>query len=99
WPGASDRFLGGRHGDAARQRRQVLALLWDAIGSEFATRHELFERTHLGSYDGVRPEVLTAADAAGLSPRLKTTVERCLAEYEGEGWTVPDVTPVPVSSR
>jgi 4-hydroxyphenylacetate 3-monooxygenase len=90
WPGAGERCLGGSQGDAARPRRQVLALLWDAIGSEFATRHELFERTHLGSYDGVRLEVLKAADAAGISPRFKTTVEQCLAEYEGEGWTVAD---------
>jgi aromatic ring hydroxylase len=77
--------------DAAMERMQPLQLLWDAIGTEFGTRHELYERCHLGSRDSVRLEVLTAAEADGSTATFKALADRCMAEYDRHGWTVTDL--------
>ncbi len=38
-----------------------MKLLWDAIGTEFGGRHELYERNYAGNHENIRMEVLFAA--------------------------------------
>ena len=46
----------------------------------------------------IRRYVLFGAQAMGVADNLKGFVEKCMAEYDLDGWTVPDLTnPGPLS--
>ncbi|MBM2620124.1 Pyoverdin chromophore biosynthetic protein pvcC [Actinoplanes sp. LDG1-06] len=87
-----DRYLRGSHGAGAEQRIKVMKLLWDAAGSEFAGRHELYERNYAGNHEATRVELLGAATADGRLAAYRSFVDTCLEEYDLDGWTVPDLT-------
>ena len=83
---------------AAVDRVKLLKLLWDAVGTEFAGRHELYEINYGGSTEEIRRYVLFGAQAMGTADKLKGFVESCMAEYDLDGWKVPDLTnPGPLS--
>ena len=86
-----DQFVRGSNGYSAEQRVKVMKLMWDAIGSEFGGRHELYERHYFGNQDSIRFEMLMIANATGSSAQLKGFAEQCMAEYNLDGWTVPDL--------
>ena len=86
-----DRYLRGSGGYDSVERVKVLKLLWDAVGTEFGGRHELYERNYAGNYERIRIENLLSADALGQSEELTAFVDRCLEEYDLEGWTAPDL--------
>jgi 4-hydroxyphenylacetate 3-monooxygenase len=44
-----DAFYRGSDGTDAEQRVKLFKLVWDAIGSEFGARHELYERNYSGT--------------------------------------------------
>jgi aromatic ring hydroxylase len=87
-----DRFLRGSHGADAVERVKVMKLLWDAVGTEFGGRHELYERNYAGSHENIRVELYSAQLAGGRMDDYKEFVERCLGEYDLDGWTVPDLS-------
>ncbi len=87
-----DRFLRGSNGYDAEQRVKLMKLLWDAIGSEFGGRHELYEINYSGSTEEIRRYALFGATASGDVDRLKGFAEQCLEEYDLDGWRVPDLT-------
>jgi 4-hydroxyphenylacetate 3-monooxygenase len=82
-----DRFVRGSNGYAAIDRVKLLKLLWDAIGTEFGGRHELYERNYSGNYENLRVETLLAAMATGDLDRMKGFAESCMGEYDLRGWT------------
>src|SRR6266851_1343994 len=86
-----DRFVRGSGGYTAEQRVKLIKLLWDAIGTEFGGRHELYERNYFGNHESIRFETLMAADASGATARYKGFAEACMSEYDLDGWTVPDL--------
>jgi 4-hydroxyphenylacetate 3-monooxygenase len=86
-----DRYVRGAGGMEAVERVKLMKLLWDATGSEFGGRHELYERNYSGNNENIRMEVLFSAQAAGLTDQYRGYAERCLAEYDLDGWTVPDL--------
>ncbi|RKT19428.1 4-hydroxyphenylacetate 3-monooxygenase oxygenase component [Streptomyces sp. 1114.5] len=86
-----DRFLRGSGGVDAVERVKVMKLLWDAVGSEFGGRHELYERNYAGNHENTRIELLFAQLANGQLDSYKGLVDECLAEYDLNGWTVPDL--------
>jgi 4-hydroxyphenylacetate 3-monooxygenase len=86
-----DRFLRGSNGVEAVDRVKVLKLLWDAVGTEFAGRHELYERNYAGNHENTRVELLFGQTADGQLDAHKALVDACLAEYDLTGWTVPDL--------
>ena len=53
-----------------------MKLMWDAIGTEFGGRHELYERNYFGNHESIRFEVLMAADAMGQTAKYKGFAER-----------------------
>jgi 4-hydroxyphenylacetate 3-monooxygenase len=71
----------------AEERIKLWKLAWDAIGTEFGARQELFERTYAGNYDNVRLENLFMAENNGDLEQLCRRVERCMADYDLDGWT------------
>ena len=68
-----------------------MKLIWDSIGSEFGGRHELYERNYSGNHEGVRAELLFAAEQSGTATAMKGFAEQCMSEYDLDGWTAPDL--------
>jgi 4-hydroxyphenylacetate 3-monooxygenase len=87
-----DRFLRGSHGTEAVDRVKLMKLLWDAVGTEFGGRHELYERNYAGSHENTRLELLYAQLADGQVDGYRAFVDVCLGEYDLDGWTVPDLS-------
>jgi 4-hydroxyphenylacetate 3-monooxygenase len=75
----------------AVERVKIMKALWDSIGSEFGGRHELYERNYAGNHEGVKAELLMFAENRGTVSSMKGLAEQCLAEYDLDGWTVPDL--------
>ena len=94
-----ERYLRGSDGTNAVERIKLMKLLWDAMGTEFGGRHELYERNYAGAPETIRVHHLgDGADASGQAARFKGFAEQCMAEYDLDGWTVPDlITPDDVS--
>ena len=49
-----DLYVRGSGGVSAVERVKLMKLLWDAIGSEFGARHELYEINYSGSHEEIR---------------------------------------------
>jgi 4-hydroxyphenylacetate 3-monooxygenase len=86
-----DQFVRGSNGYSAVDRVKLMKLMWDAIGTEFGGRHELYERNYFGNHESIRFETLMVADLTGQSAKYKGFAEQCMAEYDLDGWTVPDL--------
>src|SRR4051812_8105538 len=86
-----DQFVRGSNGYSAEDRIKVMKLMWDALGTEFGGRHELYERNYFGNHESIRFETLMVSDLTGASARYKGFAEKCMAEYDLNGWTVPDL--------
>jgi len=74
-------------GATAEERIKLWKLAWDAIGSEFGARQELFERSYAGNYDNVRLENLFMAERNGDMPDWTGMVDSALGAYDLDGWT------------
>jgi 4-hydroxyphenylacetate 3-monooxygenase len=86
-----DKYVRGSNGIEAVDRVKLMKLLWDSIGSEFGGRHELYERNYSGNHENVRIELLMNAKENGTVASMNGMVEDCMAEYNLDGWTVPDL--------
>jgi 4-hydroxyphenylacetate 3-monooxygenase len=86
-----DKYLRGSNGYDALERVKLLKLLWDAVGTEFGGRHELYERNYAGNYEAIRLENLPSAIATGDAERVRKFVESFMAEYDLDGWIAPDL--------
>lgn len=86
-----DKYVRGSNGIEAVDRVKLMKLLWDAIGTEFGGRHELYERNYSGNHENVRVELLMQAKQRGATATMRGMVEDCMAEYNLDGWTVPDL--------
>jgi 4-hydroxyphenylacetate 3-monooxygenase len=89
--GYLDRFVRGSNGYSAVERVKLMKLMWDAMGTDFGGRHELYERSYSGNHENIRMELLLGAMADGSAERCKHLVEECMSEYDLDGWTVPDL--------
>jgi len=86
-----DQYLRGSHGVDAVERVKVMKLLWDAVGTEFGGRHELYERNYAGNHENTRVELLFGQLVDGQLDGYKEFAERCMAEYDLDGWRAPDL--------
>jgi 4-hydroxyphenylacetate 3-monooxygenase len=59
------RFVRGSHGVTYKERIKIMKLMWDAIGTEFGGRHELYERNYAGNHEDIRIQTLTGARRNG----------------------------------
>ena len=85
-----ERYVRGSNGSDHRERIKVMKLLWDAVGSEFGGRHELYERSYAGGWECIRLMVAGEAEGSGRLANMDQLVDRCLSEYDEHGWTGPD---------
>lgn len=58
-------LLRGSGGADARERLEVMGELWDAVGSGFGARHELYERSYFGQPERMQVGILGGAKASG----------------------------------
>ena len=86
-----DLYVRGSGGVSAVERVKLMKLLWDSIGTEFGARHELYEINYAGSHEEIRRDALIGAVASGQYERWKSFADKCMAEYDLGGWTVPDL--------
>ena len=75
----------------AEGRVKLMKSFWDAIGSEFGGRHELYEINYAGSTEETRLLALKWVDVFGFSDSMQEFVDTCMGEYDLDGWTVPDL--------
>jgi 4-hydroxyphenylacetate 3-monooxygenase len=90
-----DKYVRGSGGVEAVDRVKLMKLLWDAVGSEFGGRHELYERNYSGNHENTRVELLTSQHVSGEIAGYKAFVDQCMGEYDLDGWTVPDLSSMP----
>lgn len=81
------RYVRGSNGIGHVERIKIMKLLWDAIGTEFGARHELYELNYAGSHELVRLFPLQHATATGVTKELEAFAEQCMSDYDLDGWT------------
>jgi 4-hydroxyphenylacetate 3-monooxygenase len=86
-----DKYLRGSGGVEAVDRVKLLKLLWDAVGTEFGGRHELYERHYGGDHESVRLQTLKAHQASGQMDELIGLAESFMSDYDLDGWRRPDL--------
>jgi 4-hydroxyphenylacetate 3-monooxygenase len=64
----------------------LMKLLWDATGSEFAGRHELYERNYAGNHEEVKLQLPAIAKRDGSMDQMLSLVDQCLDDYDEFGW-------------
>ncbi|KAK48733.1 Pyoverdin chromophore biosynthetic protein pvcC [Caballeronia jiangsuensis] len=83
------RYVRGSNGIGHRERIKLMKLMWDAVGTEFAGRHELYERNYMGSHEEVKVHLQAMASADGSLKQMTDLVDQCLADYDEHGWVNP----------
>ncbi|MFZ0973294.1 MAG: 4-hydroxyphenylacetate 3-hydroxylase family protein [Solirubrobacteraceae bacterium] len=81
-----DRFYRGSTGDA-HDRIKLFKLIWDAVGSEFGSRHEWYEINYSGNQEQMRLDMARFSGGRGILDECDALVEQCLTEYDLDGWT------------
>ena len=81
------RYVRGSYGIGYKERIKIMKLLWDAIGSEFGGRHELYERNYAGNHEDIRIHAMWNARNSGTLDTMVAVAEQCLADYDENGWT------------
>jgi 4-hydroxyphenylacetate 3-monooxygenase len=84
------RYVRGSNGIDYKERIKVMKMLWDAVGSEFGARHELYEMNYAGSHELVRMFPLQQAQASGALNEMLALADQCMADYDEDGWKDPD---------
>lgn len=82
-----DKLYRGSYGVGAEEKIKLIKLLWDAIGTEYGGRHELYERNYSGNHENIRLESLVVANMSGQADQFEKFVEECMSDYDINGWT------------
>ena len=82
-----EKYVRGSNGMAHRERIKIMKLLWDAIGTEFGGRHELYERNYAGNHELIRISALMNAKGNGSLSDMEALAEACMSDYNEDGWT------------
>jgi 4-hydroxyphenylacetate 3-monooxygenase len=81
------KYVRGSHGIDYRERIKVMKLLWDAVGTEFGGRHELYEMNYAGNHEDIRIQAMWNARSSGALDRMIALADACMADYDEHGWT------------
>jgi len=79
-------YVRGSNGIDYKQRIKIMKLLWDAIGTEFGGRHELYERNYAGNHEMIRMQALFNAKGSGTLAEMEALADQCMSEYDENGW-------------
>jgi 4-hydroxyphenylacetate 3-monooxygenase len=80
-------YVRGSNGIDYKERIKIMKLLWDAVGSEFGGRHELYERNYAGSNEMVRFQAVFQAMGNGTLGEMTDFANQCMSDYDEHGWT------------
>jgi 4-hydroxyphenylacetate 3-monooxygenase len=86
-----DRYYRGT-GLTGPDRIKLFKLVWDALYSEFAGRHALYERNYAGNQEQHFLDAWQWSQIRGDAERYGTLVDQCLSDYDLDGWTVDYLT-------
>src|SRR3984957_18188554 len=86
------RYVRGSGGIDYKARIKTMKLLWDAVGTEFGARHELYEMNYSGSHELVRIFPLQQAQFNGQLKQMEALVDKCMSDYDENGWKNPAYT-------
>lgn len=84
-----ERYCRGSDGIGHLERIKIMKLMWDAVGTEFAGRHHLYELNYAGTADAVRVQCLGAARASGAMQKMRELSQKCMQDYDTQGWKNP----------
>ncbi|MCB0160683.1 MAG: Pyoverdin chromophore biosynthetic protein pvcC, partial [Caldilineaceae bacterium] len=79
-----EKYMRGSNTDAVT-RTKLMKTLWDAVGTEFGGRHELYERNNLGNHEAIRLHAHFQSIADGTEESLKAFADTCLDEFDLDG--------------
>ena len=74
---------------AGPARVKLFNLIWDALYSEFAGRHGLYERNYAGNKEQQRLDALSWSTSRGDIAQYTELIDRCMADYDTNGWVNP----------
>ena len=83
------KYVRGSNGIDYKERIKIMKLLWDAIGTEFGARHELYEMNYCGSHELIRVFQLQQAQGNGALKQMEALADQCMADYDENGWRQP----------
>ncbi len=83
------RYVRGSNNIDYKERIKVMKLLWDAIGTEFGGRNELYEMNYAGNHEDIRIQCMWNARGSGALDQMVALAEACMADYDENGWTDP----------
>jgi 4-hydroxyphenylacetate 3-monooxygenase len=83
------RYVRGSNGIDYKERIKIMKLLWDAIGTEFGARHELYEMNYSGSNELIRVFQMQQAQGNGSLKEMEALADKCMADYDENGWIHP----------
>jgi 4-hydroxyphenylacetate 3-monooxygenase len=81
------RYVRGSNNIGYRERIKIMKLLWDAIGTEFGGRNELYEMNYAGNHEDIRIQAMWGARGSGALDNMIALAEQCMADYDENGWT------------
>jgi len=81
------KYVRGSNGMGYRERIKIMKLLWDAVGTEFGGRHELYEMNYAGNHEDIRIQALWNARGSGALDKMIGLADQCMADYDENGWT------------
>jgi 4-hydroxyphenylacetate 3-monooxygenase len=81
------KYVRGSNNIDYRERIKIMKLLWDAIGTEFGGRHELYEINYAGNHEDIRIQALFNARSTGSYDKMIALADACMADYDEKGWT------------
>ncbi|GIO20424.1 pyoverdin chromophore biosynthetic protein pvcC [Oceanobacillus oncorhynchi subsp. incaldanensis] len=74
-------------GISAEERVKLLKMVWDATGTEFGGRNELYEINYAGNNEGIRLDAFKMANSSGQTDKYKAFVDQAMSDYDLHGWT------------
>jgi 4-hydroxyphenylacetate 3-monooxygenase len=83
------KYVRGSNGIDYKERIKIMKLLWDAIGTEFGGRNELYEMNYAGNHEDIRIQALWGARNSGALDAMIALADDCMADYDEHGWTDP----------
>ncbi|SMF99285.1 4-hydroxyphenylacetate 3-hydroxylase family protein [Burkholderia singularis] len=84
-----EQLIGAYYRGAAlepEQRIKLFKLIWDATGSEFGSRHSVYETHYSGNFDQIRLDSLTWATRSGQLASCEEFARHCMDDYDTAGW-------------
>jgi 4-hydroxyphenylacetate 3-monooxygenase len=84
------KYVRGSNGIDYKERIKTMKLLWDAVGTEFGARHELYEMNYAGSHELVHMFPLHQAQGSGALKSMVELADQCMADYDEDGWRCAD---------